>query len=132
VANGHSHHGDLVPAPSGGCEQAVAQSSPLEQSANAALNDVPDPASAPAAGPAPLGVATSGPGGESTSTFSGGGGGALGAAGDPVAGEPADPNASGGRLPFTGLTLGTLLSVALMLLLAGWLIRRLGLREQMR
>ena len=136
VQNGHSHHGDLIPAPSGGCEQAAAPSSPLEKSVNAALNEVPDAATAPADGPVPLGAATSGPGGESTSASSGGGGGALGAgdpvAGDPVAGEPADPNASGGSLPFTGLALGTLLSVALMLLVGGWLVRRLGLREEMR
>jgi hypothetical protein len=127
VENGHSHHGDIVPAPSGGCEG----SSPVVQSVNAAVNDAPSPASAPADGPVPLGASTSGPSGDSTSTLTGGGGAVLGP-GEPVAGEPADPNASGGSLPFTGLTLGTLLSIALLLLFGGWLIRRLGPREETR
>lgn len=126
VQNGHSHHGDLIPAPSGGCEG----SAPVVPSVNAALN----PATA-----APLSaqgaLAQSSPADTSAgdSTSAGGGGGAsLDPAADPaesVAGEAAaSEEGEGGTLPFTGLVLGTLLSVAVMLLLSGWLIRRLGLR----
>jgi hypothetical protein len=132
VANGHSHHGDLIPAPAGGCEG----SEPLAQAAPSPLDGTGAPNAllgAAGAAPAVLGAATgTDPGSDSTSaSASGGDDGEVAGA---VAGEAADPDneEASGQLPFTGLALGTLLAVAAMLLLGGWLIRRLGLREQMR
>jgi hypothetical protein len=108
----HAKHGDLIPAPGGSCDEgdsAVVGAIRGALGSNTPPDDPGGVLTAIAAGEDPGGS------GDSTTT-------AAGAAQD---GPGATDGPGGKQLPFTGLAIGTLLSIAVMLLFGGWLLRKL-------
>jgi hypothetical protein len=118
----HSRHGDLIPAPGGSCVESDPEVQVgIDQTGGGGAPGTPS-------GGAPESQSAGGTQNELVGADGSGGGSAGSAAEDATAGD--EGSDGGGTLPFTGLALGTLLSLAALLLLGGWLVRRFGLREQ--
>jgi hypothetical protein len=106
MGHGRHHDGDdIIPAPPGGCDA----SNPAVQQALESRAAVSGVLSAERSGDSP---AADSPTGDSPASGS-------------VADTPASAHASG-SLPFTGLALGVLLSIGVVLLFCGWLVRSLA------
>lgn len=113
AVNGHAQHGDLIPAPGGSCNE----DDPAVQDAIAELDYQGPDSSLPSGG------------GDSAGTLADT---ASGSEGAPAAADVAQEGAAAGTLPYTGLALGTLLSIAIVLLFCGWLVRGLETKPRVQ
>ena len=127
-AHGRHHDGgDIIPAPAGGCgsEQPQIQSALSDAAANgsqaaaAALRE---------ANGDTLGASAASGGTDRTASAIDGASasGGSSAEGTSAADQVASAGHAGGTLPFTGLAVGVLASIALVMLAFGWLGRKLG------